>query len=104
MANARQKRYQQKIKQWEHQRGLCCWCLKPMELNATTDCYPHGASWEHVIPKSLGGSDAQINRVLAGRSCNHRRGNRLGTPHFRSYTLVGQTLRAPKVAAIASPV
>lgn len=49
----------------ERQNYRCCWCGKPMEVP--------DATWEHIIPLSLGGDDANSNFALAHESCNKAR-------------------------------
>lgn len=81
----------QKLKQFDHQKGLCCWCLEPMSDNPNAgNGDPNFATWEHIIPVSHGGSDKLINLVLAHYKCNQERGNQpCRTPHFQSYTIAG---------------
>lgn len=89
MTRVREPRNQkQKRRQFEHQKGLCCWCLKPMDLildihdGKVSD---NNATWEHVIPKALGGVNLRENRVLAHSICNRKRGKKIITPEFRPY-------------------
>lgn len=55
----------------EAQNWKCCWCgcettaLRGMKNSATT---------EHVVPRSLGGSDGWENLAMACHGCNSRRG------------------------------
>jgi 5-methylcytosine-specific restriction endonuclease McrA len=88
----------QRVRQFEHQSGLCCWCLQPMELrNLTAEEWTRRgdyllmATWEHVLPKSLGGGNSRRNRVLAHRKCNQKRGNKIREPHFKPYPGRGET-------------
>lgn len=80
--------------QFQHQSGLCCWCLQPMELvnvGGYGQQNPVAASWEHILPKSLGGVNARRNRVLAHSACNKKRGNSIRSPHFMPYPGRGET-------------
>ncbi len=77
--------HHQREKQFKHQGGLCCWCMRPM-LPPGLD--PLAMSWEHVIPRSKGGSNARTNRVLAHRLCNRERGTQERTPLFAPYPAV----------------
>ncbi|MFB2920248.1 MULTISPECIES: HNH endonuclease [Aerosakkonema] len=52
--------------------NYCCWCGKQMTISERTI--------EHLIPKSLGGSNALSNLRLACFSCNNLRGNSLLPP------------------------
>jgi 5-methylcytosine-specific restriction endonuclease McrA len=93
MTRAKRKREQQKVRQFKHQNGLCCWCLEPMELKMMTpeewkrrSDYPKFATWEHLIPKAQGGTDSRHNRVLAHRVCNNARGTKARESHFAPYS------------------
>lgn len=95
MTRSKRLRENQKVRQFEHQNGLCCWCLEPMELKMMTpeewkrrSDYPRLATWEHLVPKALGGSDSLGNRVLAHRACNIDRGVRAWPSEFRPYSAV----------------
>lgn len=84
----------QKLKQFEHQKGQCCWCLEPMELKMLTKeewghraDYPTIATWEHIIPVAKGGTNALSNLLLAHRRCNQERGDAIRmAPPFRPYS------------------
>ncbi len=52
----------------------CCWCCKKLNREDITV--------EHLIPKSLGGSNAFDNLYLACRHCNQSRGNHLLPPKY----------------------
>jgi len=77
----------QKRKQFDHQNGLCCWCLLPMDGPRGKWC---NTTWEHIIPLSMGGKNSLANKVLAHRECNNVRGVLLRTPRFWSYTFAGK--------------
>ncbi len=61
------------VEEWARERD-CFWCDRPFAYRGK-----HAPTLEHFIPRSRGGTDAQGNAVVAHRSCNHRRGNRLPT-------------------------
>ena len=54
--------------------GKCYWCGKQLEFNVAT--------LEHIIPKSIGGTNAYENLTIACQSCNSKKVNykRLGLP------------------------
>lgn len=54
--------------------SVCCWCCENLNRESIT--------MEHLIPKSLGGSNAFENLYLACRHCNKSRGNRLLPPIY----------------------
>lgn len=62
------------------QGGKCYWCAGDMELEPQR-LNMHGkpkhnhlyASFEHLIPKSMGGLSGLVNVVLAHSSCNNKR-------------------------------
>ena len=43
---------------------------------------------DHVVPKSLGGSDSNKNLLLSCQECNQRKGNMLLTQFIRGYDIV----------------
>ena len=47
--------------------GLCAYCEKPLKISEIT--------WDHVVPKSLGGRGDWENIVSACESCNFLKGN-----------------------------
>lgn len=53
------------------QMGLCCFCQGKMTISGIR--YPYSATWEHVVPASLGGGKGK-NLKLSCRECNNRRG------------------------------
>ena len=56
--------------------GARCWlCRAPIEMGLRGTGDPMSPSVDHVIPRSLGGSDKLRNLKLAHRLCNERRGN-----------------------------
>lgn len=76
--------------QFEHQRGLCCWCLLPMDaMPRFRPIWPSKsdtrATWEHIVPLSKGGTRGRNNCVLAHAKCNMERGAEVKTPAFGPY-------------------
>jgi len=53
----------------ERANYVCEYCHSPERLSANR------FTVDHIVPKSLGGSDALDNLALAGRRCNERRYN-----------------------------
>lgn len=69
--NSQQKR--SKKKQLEAKFGsYCYWCRRYFPINELTI--------DHLIPKSLGGSDSIENLRLSCKNCNQERGNSLFPP------------------------
>lgn len=65
---------------WDQQSGLCALCRKPM-LRSRFEA-PHARVWvklratfDHIVPRSKGGSDKPENLQLAHASCNKIKGN-----------------------------
>jgi hypothetical protein len=64
-----------KRKFYLHQRGRCCFCNQKMYLDClSANSKQMMATWEHVIPRSLGGRDGYQNRKLSCFQCNTIRG------------------------------
>ena len=64
---------------WSSQAGLCALCGKPMP--ASRFDVAHASIWkrerptfDHIIPRAAGGSDAPENLQLAHARCNKRKG------------------------------
>tara|TARA_R110002074_G_scaffold8679_8_gene35335 strand:+ start:867 stop:1421 length:555 start_codon:yes stop_codon:yes gene_type:complete len=55
--------------------GMCQYCEKPLDLKSST--------YDHVVPRSLGGTHNWENVVIACRTCNGKKGNRLPKGEFR---------------------
>lgn len=62
---------------WFRQDGLCWLCKGGMATPGSGGRYE--ATFDHVIPKSQGGTSHISNLKLAHASCNNSRGNM--TPH-----------------------
>ncbi|MEM8617223.1 MAG: HNH endonuclease [Pseudomonadota bacterium] len=69
------------LRLWQAQNGLCALCQKPMLRNRFDA--PHASVWaaqratfDHVRPKSKGGTDAAHNLQLTHAICNKRKGQR----------------------------
>ena len=69
-------------KLWDAQNGQCALCAAPMLQNRFEA--PHASVWakrratfDHIIPKSKGGSDARENLQLAHAQCNKIKGNKV---------------------------
>ena len=54
-----------------------CWVCGGEVTPSTPQGSPHGASVDHVIPRSRGGSNDRSNLRLAHRRCNGQRGSRI---------------------------
>lgn len=63
------------------QDGLCHWCKQPMILTRDRIPGPLSATFEHLQPRSKGGSPWSGNVVvLAHLTCNARRADASGPP------------------------
>lgn len=74
--NDRRKRQEM----FNEQKGLCFWCKEKMQMNplvtseaGAIKANKRFATFEHLIPKSEGGTSAKSNLVLAHAKCNNRR-------------------------------
>lgn len=67
---------------------VCKICGRPIDINSETvqnskECTYQEFSWDHIYPKSLGGSDDLINLQTTHKLCNNRKANKvLGHDHF----------------------
>jgi hypothetical protein len=67
---------------FERQGGLCFYCERPMiNLKTLTQSSrrmyrDNAATWDHVVPRKLGGTNGLSNRVLACGLCNKRKGSK----------------------------
>lgn len=56
--------------------GICQLCFIPIDLSLPPR-HPMSLSLDHIIPLSLGGSDAEHNLAPAHYGCNSSKGNRI---------------------------
>lgn len=65
------------MKAWLHlrQNGRCVLCGESIDLSVPRHAYG-SATFEHVIPKLLGGATGRSNLALSHKECNHWRGAR----------------------------
>jgi 5-methylcytosine-specific restriction protein A len=61
----------------ERQNHRCCWCGKPMSF--------FDATWEHIVPLSLGGANEDHNLALAHESCNKLRNSNIWQKPHESF-------------------
>lgn len=75
--NNPQRRDELRAKLFELQNGRCHLCGRPMTLERPerTRAPKSFASFDHLTPKSEGGTSYYTNLKLAHRSCNSRRGS-----------------------------
>jgi len=95
----KKKRYEANLFErfWGEQAGLCCYCRAPMiRPDGTRD--EKTATWEHIHPRSMGGSNAVANLALACRECNEGRGKSLSRQLLKIRNNPGDTH-----ASMASP-
>lgn len=65
----------------KYQANQCCWCGKPMQfVNPQKWDYE---TFEHLKPKSKGGTNAIGNLALAHKKCNAERGTETREPLLR---------------------
>jgi 5-methylcytosine-specific restriction endonuclease McrA len=58
----------------EAQNWRCCYCGDRMDGQKND---PNAPTFEHVVPKSQGGSNEEDNLVIACQRCNNRRGSEM---------------------------
>ncbi|MCM0018527.1 MAG: HNH endonuclease [Tagaea sp.] len=78
-----------KERQHKRQNGRCFYCATPLSLRnpgdlrraaqAERSAAIRSATIDHVVPRSMGGTDEPINRVLACAPCNYDKAARLPT-------------------------
>jgi 5-methylcytosine-specific restriction endonuclease McrA len=73
---------QLKMRMFEAQHGRCWICREPMLLDVSPN-HPLFATYDHIVPVSLGGKWEESNLKLAHQFCNNRRGN--GRQHTPVY-------------------
>jgi 5-methylcytosine-specific restriction endonuclease McrA len=68
--------WDRKMKLWQAQGGLCCYCFRPISLEPTWRGDPERISEDHVVPRAIM-KGLQRNRVAAHQSCNLKKGHRM---------------------------
>lgn len=83
----------------EQQNHRCCFCGVRMGYGLGLDVQP---TFEHVLPRSHGGSDSLDNLVIACHRCNTTRGyaSDLGTPRQSKLITIEDRLRTLEVFLI----
>lgn len=77
MANSENRRmFRVRRRMFKKQKGLCHLCGKPMAISQEKVMHDSFATFDHLIPRSQGGVNAQDNLPLAHRRCNEKRANR----------------------------
>jgi 5-methylcytosine-specific restriction endonuclease McrA len=59
---------------WAAQGGRCAYCQAPMGVTLGRPG-AGDATWDHVVPRSRGGTSAATNLVLACWACNSAKGS-----------------------------
>lgn len=74
---------ERRLRMFKEQEGACWWCRDPMSLEPLRITWKGNvkhnssfASFEHIIPKGMGGARNKQNTVLAHASCNRNRHRR----------------------------
>lgn len=55
---------------YKKQKGLCWICSERMAISPQSAGGPRYATFDHIVPKSEGGVNAQSNLMLAHKRCN----------------------------------
>lgn len=76
-----QRTPENKMRLAEAQNWRCCYCGVRMTLHCGG---LDEATFEHVVPKSRGGTDGTENLVIACFGCNSRRGHAMWNVHYLS--------------------
>lgn len=101
------RRWELRRRMWEEQGQRCYWCGEVCELPTPGSVvqHPRTATFDHLVPKSLGGHYVDDNGVMACNCCNTRRGNRPVDPvtqvRFDPYSLL--SLRPRSAIADGTP-
>jgi 5-methylcytosine-specific restriction endonuclease McrA len=76
-----QRRMRRKLL-FQKQSGMCHWCKRTMKIRPfpSTNAPPDYATFEHLKPRSEGGTWHASNIVLACHRCNSARGSAIGPP------------------------
>lgn len=53
---------------------LCSICRDPLDRGLTDEHHPRYITFDHILPRALGGTDREDNLRLAHRRCNELRG------------------------------
>jgi 5-methylcytosine-specific restriction endonuclease McrA len=68
--------HEMRLMHYQRQDGLCWLCSEPLDLFLPVHSLG-SSSWEHIIPRSSGGSGGWPNVALTHCECNRARGDRL---------------------------
>lgn len=71
--NARRRRIRKQM--YKRQKGLCWICGERMAISPLAAGSLRFATFDHLVPKSEGGTGAQANLRLAHKKCNSLRGS-----------------------------
>lgn len=66
--------YRLRKRMWKKQKGLCWICGEPMAISRSQAGKDRYATFDHLVPKAEGGTNAQANLHLAHKKCNALRG------------------------------
>lgn len=75
----------------EAQNWRCCYCGCRMTDEGGHGNGPRQATFEHVVPRALGGADREWNLVIACRLCNNTRGHDLTPDHYAAAVVPART-------------
>lgn len=76
-----------KLAVWERDNWTCFYCGDPVTVSESNPPSKKSATVDHVVPRSQGGRNAQVNLVTACYECNHaKRDSSPFHPHNRDYT------------------
>ena len=78
-ARSAHERHKMKQQLAEAQNHRCCYCHERFSDDQTS---PYYATWEHVIPRSHGGTSDLSNLVVACYTCNNTRGSSYSAEDF----------------------
>lgn len=70
MPGSAKERQARRAKLFKQQRGKCHWCAGPMTLERSLVAKQDYATFEHLTPRSEGGSSDDCNVVLVHHKCN----------------------------------
>ena len=69
----------------EAQNWRCCYCGVRMAASGN-----RRATFEHILPRALGGSDLIGNLAISCYSCNNKRGLQMRPEHIELLALLGE--------------